>query len=50
MLQLRGEVDRLRGLVEDTARWLRHSGHPVKAALVLKQLDQPGAHHSPDEG
>ena len=39
VLELREEVDRLRGLVEDTARWLRDSGHPVKAALVLKQLD-----------
>jgi hypothetical protein len=40
VLELGEEVDCLRGLVEDTARWLRHSGHPVKAALVLKQLDR----------
>lgn len=40
VLELRDEVDRLRGLIEDTARWLRDSGHPVKAALVLKQLDR----------
>jgi hypothetical protein len=40
VLELREEVDRLRGLIEDTARWLRDSGHPVKAALVLKQLDR----------
>ena len=35
---LREEVDRLRALVEDTARWLRDSGHPVKAALLSKEL------------
>jgi len=40
VLELRQKVDRLRGLVEDTARWLRHSGHPVKAALVLRELEQ----------
>ena len=35
---MREEVDRLRALVEDTARWLRDSGHPVKAALLSKEL------------
>lgn len=40
VLELREEVDRLRELVADTAQWLRYSGHPVKAALVMKQLDQ----------
>jgi hypothetical protein len=38
--ELREEVDRLRGLVEDIARWLRDAGHPVKAALVMRQLDR----------
>lgn len=37
---LREEVDRLRNLIEDTARWLRDAGHPVKAALLRKELDQ----------
>ena len=37
---LREEVDRLRALVEDAARWLRDSGHPVKAALLSKELGQ----------
>jgi hypothetical protein len=37
-MALREEVDRLRALVEDTARWLRDSGHPVKAALLSKEL------------
>lgn len=40
VVALREEVDRLRGIVKDTARWLRHVGHPQKAALVLKELDQ----------
>ncbi len=35
---LREEVDRLRALVEDTVRWLRDSGHPVKAALLSREL------------
>jgi hypothetical protein len=39
VLALRGEVDRLRTLLEDTIRWLRDSGHPVKAALLAKDLD-----------
>jgi hypothetical protein len=38
MLVLREEVDRLHALVEDTVRWLRLSGHPVKAALLAKEL------------
>lgn len=38
VLVLREENDRLRDLVEDTARWLRTAGHPQKAALLLKQL------------
>lgn len=38
--ELRKEVDRLQGLVKDTARWLRDSGHSVKAALLRKELDQ----------
>lgn len=37
---LREEVDRLRALVEDTAGWLRGSGHPVKAALLSRDLDR----------
>lgn len=40
VLALREEVDRLRTLVEDTVRFLRDTEHPVKAALVLKQLNQ----------
>jgi hypothetical protein len=39
VLALRGEVDRLRILLEDPIRWLRDSGHPVKAALLAKDLD-----------
>jgi hypothetical protein len=38
MLVLRQEVDRLRNLIQDTARWLRNNGHPVKAGLVRKEL------------
>ncbi len=37
---LREEVDRLWALVEDTVRWLRDSGHPVKAALLSRELDR----------
>jgi polyhydroxyalkanoate synthesis regulator phasin len=44
---LREEVDRLRAMVEDIARWLRFSGHPVKAALVLKQLDRQSTDSGP---
>jgi hypothetical protein len=40
VLALREEVDRLQVLVEDTVRWLRLSGHPVKAALLAKQLNK----------
>ena len=40
VLVLREEVDRLRALVEDTIRWLRLSGHPVKAALLAKELNK----------
>lgn len=38
--EFRKEIDQLQGLVKDTARWLRDSGHPVKAALLRKELDQ----------
>ena len=38
---LREEVDRLRAILEDTVRWLRDSGHPVKAALLSRE---PGRH------
>ncbi len=37
---LREDVDRLRGIVKDTAQWLKHCGHPQKAALVLQELDR----------
>ncbi len=40
VLALHEEVDRLRALVEDTVRWLRLSGHPVKAALLAKELNK----------
>jgi hypothetical protein len=40
VLALREEADRLRALVEDTVRWLRFSGHPVKAALLAKELNK----------
>jgi hypothetical protein len=36
---LRGEVERLRGLVKSTASWLREAGHPQKAARLLKELN-----------
>jgi hypothetical protein len=38
VMALREEVDRLRDMLEDTIRWLRESGHPVKAALLSKDL------------
>jgi len=38
VVALRGEVDRLRALIEDTVRWLRDSGYPVKAALLARDL------------
>jgi hypothetical protein len=41
VLALREEVDRLQRLLQETVRWLRYSGHPVKAALVSKELDVP---------
>ena len=37
---LRDEVARLRAQIEHLADWLRTSGHPVKAALVLKTLNE----------
>jgi hypothetical protein len=39
VIALRSEVDRLRKLAQETARWLRDAGHPVKAARLLKELD-----------
>lgn len=38
VVALREEVDRLRAVSEDTARWLHDSGHPVKAGLLLRDL------------
>jgi hypothetical protein len=38
VLALQGEVDRLRNLVQETAWWLKHNGHPVKAGLLRKEL------------
>jgi hypothetical protein len=38
VLALREEVDRLRNLVQETAWWLKHNGHPVKAGLLRKEL------------
>jgi hypothetical protein len=38
VLSLREEVDRLRNLVQETAWWLKHNGHPVKAGLLRKEL------------
>jgi hypothetical protein len=38
VLALRDEVDRLRNLVQETAWWLKHIGHPVKAGLLRKEL------------
>ena len=38
VIALRQEVDRLQGIVKDLARWLKESGHPLKAALLLKEL------------
>jgi hypothetical protein len=45
VIALRQAVDRLQGIIKDVARWLRNSGHPQKAALVLKQPGsiEPGA-------
>ncbi len=40
VLALRGEVDRLRHLVQETAWWLKHNGHPVKAGLLRKEFGQ----------
>ncbi len=38
VLALREEVDRLRGLVQETAWWLKNNGHPVKAGLLRREL------------
>jgi len=38
VLALREEVDRLRDLLQHTAWWLKHNGHPVKAGLLRKDL------------
>jgi hypothetical protein len=38
VIALRQEVDRLQGIIKDLARWLKDSGHPLKAALLLKEL------------
>lgn len=39
VLALREEVDGLRELVRETTSWLKHNGHPVKAGLLRKKLD-----------
>ena len=36
---LREEVDRLRKLAQETVGWLKDSGHPVKAGLLRRELD-----------
>ncbi len=38
VLTLQEEVDRLRTLVQEIARWLNHNGHPMKAGLLRKEL------------
>lgn len=38
---LRDEVYRLRNLITSVARWLRDHGHPLKASLVMKELEEP---------
>ena len=38
VLALREELDQLRTLVQQTAWWLKHNGHPVKASLLRKEL------------
>jgi hypothetical protein len=38
VLALREEVDRLRNLEQETACWLKHNGHSVKAGLLRKEL------------
>lgn len=40
MIALCQEVDRLQGVDKDLARWLKDAGHPLKAALLLKELDR----------
>lgn len=42
VITLRQEVDHLQGIIKDVARWLRDSGHPQKAALVLEELERTG--------
>ena len=37
---LRKEITRLRTLIKNTASWLEANGHPVKAKLVLQELDK----------
>ncbi|HSW63176.1 MAG TPA: hypothetical protein VLH56_07700 [Dissulfurispiraceae bacterium] len=39
---LREEIRRLEGLVEDTARWLDHNRHPVKAGMLREELCRRG--------
>jgi hypothetical protein len=42
VVALREEVDRLRAIIGDTVRWLRDSGHPVKAGLLSRDLGRNG--------
>lgn len=44
--ELRAEVRRLRALIEATAQWLKDAGHPVKASLLLKELQAAGSSSS----
>ena len=37
---LRQEVDRSQDIIKDLARWPKDSGHPLKSALLLKELDR----------
>ncbi len=46
VVALRTEVTRLRKQIEHLADWLRVSGHPVKAALVRKALNETGVRES----
>jgi hypothetical protein len=38
VIALRQEVDRLQGVVNNLANWLKDAGHPQKAALMLKDM------------
>lgn len=44
LVAAQAEIHRLQQLIESTAQWLRSAGHPVKASLLLRELNRTKMH------